>query len=168
MAMQPRATLRNVLFPVWMLVWIPSWLWLLLIPLNYLIDYFVLYCSLPGDPARKPFCRRHAWKVCLAGFAGDFAGSLFLLAVLVAGGHAGSGPLGSAAQGISFNPFAGWLSFSLVLAAVILSALCIYRLDLRILCRAGLSPEQCRTSALRIALATAPYLFFFPSEILYP
>ena len=40
-------TLYNILFPIWMLVWIPSPLWLLLIPLNFIIDYLVLYKSLP-------------------------------------------------------------------------------------------------------------------------
>lgn len=46
-------TLYNILFPIWMLVWIPSPLWLLLIPLNFIIDYLVLYKSLPADVQRS-------------------------------------------------------------------------------------------------------------------
>jgi hypothetical protein len=49
-------TLYNVLFPVWLLVWIPSFLWILLIPLNFAIDYLVLYKSLPASTERKAFC----------------------------------------------------------------------------------------------------------------
>lgn len=41
-------TLYNILFPIWILVWIPSPLWLLLVPLNFAIDYLVLYKSLPA------------------------------------------------------------------------------------------------------------------------
>ena len=75
-------TLYNILFPIWMLVWIPSPLWLLLIPLNFIIDYLVLYKSLPADVQRsknfpgsvprKAFCNTYAWKICAAGFAADF------------------------------------------------------------------------------------------------
>ena len=39
----------NVLFPLWLLVWIPSPLWLILIPANYIIDRLVLKLSLPKD-----------------------------------------------------------------------------------------------------------------------
>ena len=34
--------LHNVIFPIWLLVWIPSWLWLFLIPANLLVDGLVL------------------------------------------------------------------------------------------------------------------------------
>ncbi len=40
--------LYNILLPLWFIIFIPSWLWLLLIPANYLIDRIVLKWSL-GD-----------------------------------------------------------------------------------------------------------------------
>ena len=49
MRQKQSVTLYNILFPIWLLVWIPSPLWLLLVPLNFVIDYFVLYKSLSDD-----------------------------------------------------------------------------------------------------------------------
>ena len=53
----------NILLPIWLLIWFPSWLWLLLIPANYLIDRIVLHWSLKGLDDRNAFCRRATWKI---------------------------------------------------------------------------------------------------------
>ena len=122
-------TLYNVLFPVWLLVWIPSFLWLLLIPLNFAIDYLVLYKSLPASTERKAFCNKHTWKICAAGFAADFAGSLFLFALFVVTDACGVSFAQAVNQGLAFNPFANGLAFVLVVIAILLSAYLIYRFD---------------------------------------
>jgi hypothetical protein len=59
------------------------------------------------------------------------------------------------------------LAFVLVVIAILLSAYLIYRFDLYLLKRAGLPEGQSKTSALWLAVVTAPYLFLLPSEILY-
>ena len=160
-------TLYNVLFPVWLLVWIPSFLWLLLIPLNYAIDYLVLYKSLPAGADRKAFCNKHTWKICAAGFAADFAGSLFLFALFMMTGNWGVSFAQAVNQGLAFNPFGNWAALVLAVIAILLSAYLIYRFDFYLLKRAGLPEGQSKTSALRLAVVTAPYLFLLPSEILY-
>ncbi len=43
-----REVFYNILLPVWLLLFWPTYLWLLLIPANYLIDRFVLKWSLGG------------------------------------------------------------------------------------------------------------------------
>ena len=70
--------LYNVLFPIWMLLFIPSPLWLLIIPGNYIIDRLVLYLSMKDYPERKTFCKQNTWKICLAGFGADFVGAALL------------------------------------------------------------------------------------------
>ena len=160
-------TLYNILFPVWLLVWIPSPLWLLLIPLNFVIDYVVLYKSLPDSVSRKAFCNTYAWKICAAGFAADFIGSLFLLAAFMITSSHKLDSLRAINHGLGLNPFENAVSFLIVVVAILLAAYCIYRFDLHILKRAGLPEEQGRKSALWLAVATAPYLFLLPSEILY-
>ena len=167
MRYKKNVTLYNLLFPIWILVWLPSPLWLLLIPLNFIIDYFVLYKSLPANAERKTFCNRHAWKICAAGFAADFVGSLFLFALFRLTGEYKSGYLRTVSQALAFNPFANAGAFLIAAAAILLAAYCIYRFDLHILKRAGLPEGQGKTSALWLAAVTAPYLFLFPSEILY-
>lgn len=151
----------NVLFPLWLLIWIPSYLWLFLIPANYIVDRFVLYFSLRLEE-RNAFCKKHTWKVCLMGFLADFMGSFFLFGVLLL-----SGENYELANGISFDPFKDILSFLIVVFAIIFSAFIIYLGDKKILEKAGLNKEDAKRSALFMAILTAPYLFLFPSKFLY-
>ncbi len=197
MRQKQSVTLYNILFPIWLLVWIPSPLWLLLVPLNFVIDYVVLYKSLPdgvkreknvsdggqGNKSlpddversknfpdtvpRKAFCNTYAWKICAAGFAADFIGSLFLFAAFMITSSHKLDSLRPVSHGLGLNPFESFAAFLIVVCSILLAAYCIYRFDLYILKRAGLSEEQGRKSALWLAVATAPYLFLLPSEILY-
>lgn len=171
MARGSKVTLHNILLPLWLLVFWPSWLWLILIPANYLIDRVVLRWSLGDMPEKGLFCRRHTWKICIAGFVADGIGALLLFAVFMFSAVVEETSVGEAFQDIAyavgFNPFSNILAFLIVAAAVLLAARVIYLLDRRILRRAGLEEEQVRKSAFRLAVITAPYLFFFPSAVLY-
>ena len=187
MRQKQSVTLYNILFPIWLLVWIPSPLWLLLVPLNFVIDYFVLYKSLSddvewengilnggqgnnnfsGSVPRKAFCNTYAWKICAAGFAADFIGSLFLFAAFMITSSHKLDSLRPISHGLGLNPFESFAALLIVVCSILLAAYCIYRFDLYILKRAGLSEEQGRKSALWLEVATAPYLFLLPSEILY-
>ena len=153
--------LYNVMFPVWMLIWWPSWLWLALIPLNYGIDALVLRLSLPADRDAKAFGRKHAWKICLAGFASDFLGSALLFAVYA---FLPGDPL---SYNLAYAPFGSAAALAVTLVALLLSAGAIFLLDSRILRRAGLEPDEARRAARNLAVFTAPYLFLFPSGLLY-
>ena len=153
-----------------MIVFFPSWLWLILIPANYLIDRIVLKWSLGDMPDKGMFCKTHNWKVCLAGFLADFAGALVLFAVnqlLFQVSGENDSFMDRAANGIMFNPFSNVLSLIIVVASIALAALCIYIFDRRILAKAGLEADQAKRSALRLALITAPYLYLIPSEWIY-
>lgn len=162
-----RPAFYNVMFPLWMLIWFPSWLWLLLIPANYLIDRLVLWWSLGSAEDRQRFCRQHTWKTCLAGFASDFAGSLLLLGAYLLLSSYDGGWAQDIVWGLGFNPFSSVVGLLVTVAAIALSGMCIYALDLRIIRKTGLSEEQSRHSALMLAVLTAPYLFLVPSQLLY-
>ena len=124
-------TLYNILFPIWMLVWIPSPLWLLLIPLNFIIDYLVLYKSLPADAERskhfpgsvprKAFCNTYAWKICAAGFAADFIVSLFLFAAFMITSSHKPDSLQAISHGLGLNPFENAAAFLIVVVAILLA-----------------------------------------------
>lgn len=158
----------NILLPIWLLVLVPTWLWLLLIPANYLIDRLVLGWGLPATVDHHSFCRQHTWKVCLLGFVADFIGAAAL--VLIAYAWLGLSPqdwLQEVGYHLAFNPFAHPLSLALCLFAVALAAVCIYGFDRHLLRKAGLDLQQAHDCALRLAVVTAPYLFLLPSELLY-
>ena len=160
----------NLLLPIWLLIFFPSWLWLLLIPANYLIDRLVLGWSLGDMPEKSLFCRNNNWKICLAGFASDFAGAILLFALnqLMFGMNDDVNSfISKAADGLMFNPFSNVLSLIIVIAAIALSAVCIYKLDKRILIKAGLDIDQAKKSSIRLAVITAPYVYLIPSEWFY-
>ena len=160
----------NLLLPIWLLIFFPSWLWLLLIPPNYLIDRIVLMWSLGDMPEKGLFCRNHNWKICLAGFASDYAGAILLFALnqLMFGMNDDVNSfISKAADGLMFNPFSNVLSFIIVIAAIAISAVCIYKLDKSILIKAGLDIDQAKKSAIRLAIITAPYVYLIPSEWFY-
>ena len=153
--------LYNILLPVWMLVWWPSWLWLFLIPGNYLIDRLVFRWSLRGREDADALGRRHTWKLCLAGFFSDFTGAALLFAVVAADVK------DELTEAIAYNPFSHGGAFFIALLAVGIAGLLIFLLDRFILKKVGLDPAQAKRSALFMALVTAPYLFLFPSGLLY-
>lgn len=157
--------LYNVIFPIWLLIWMPSWLWLILIPLNYLVDVFVLRWGLKARPDRSALCRSLGWKVCLAGFLSDFIASALLLALLLINSR---DPLLLEIQnGIGIDPFRNVPAMLVTAAAIALAAVLIYLFDSKILKRSGIEPETVRGAALRLAIVTAPYLFFIPSKWFY-
>lgn len=162
--------LYNVIFPIWLLVFFPSYLWLILIPAYYLIDRIVLRWSLGDMSDKNLFCRKNTWKICLAGFLGDFVGSiaLFFASQLLSGlGGKRFSFLQMAGEGIMFDPFTNILAVLVVIAAIALSAVCIYKLDKSILGKTELDPEQIARAALRLVLFTAPYLYHVPSRWFY-
>ena len=153
-----------------MLVFFPSYLWLILIPANYLIDRIVLSWSLGDIPSKSLFCRKHNWKICLAGFLGDFVGAItlyFISIILVGWGRDGTSFLEKAGDAIMFEPFANILAVLIVIAAIALSGFCIYELDIWVLGKTELDPEQIKRAAIRLALFTAPYLYLIPGRWFY-
>jgi hypothetical protein len=160
----------NLLLPIWLLIFFPSWLWLLLIPANYLIDRIVLMWSLGDMPEKGLFCRNHNWKICLAGFASDYAGAILLFAfnqLMFGMNDDVNSFISKAADGLMLNPFSNVLSLVIVIAAIVLSAVCIYKLDKSILTKAGLDIDQAKKSAIKLAIITAPYVYLIPSEWFY-
>ena len=75
--------------------------------------------------------------------------------------------ISKAADVLMINPFSNALSLIIVIAAIALSAVCIYKLDKRILIKAGLDIDQAKKSAIRLAVITAPYVYLIPSEWFY-
>ena len=153
--------LYNLMFPVWMLIWWPSPLWLVLIPLNYALDALVLHVSLPAATDRRAFRRRHTWKICLAGFLSDFLGSALLFAVYALS------PARQLTNDIAYDPFGSAAALAVTLASILLAAAAIFLLDRWVLCRSGLDADAARRAARNLAVFTAPYLFLFPSGLLY-
>ena len=168
--MRKEVRLYNILFPLWLLIWIPSWLWLFLIPGNYAVDTLVTSLAMKheGVPEYKKKAFQHSWKICIAGFLSDFVGAGLLLAICMADDGARPAFFRELVRGITWSPFSFFPSFLVIVLAVLISASCIYFLDRWILSMdSTLTKEQAKRTAFWLAVFTAPYLFLFPSALLY-
>ena len=159
--------LYNILFPIWLLIFLPSYLWFLLIPANYLIDALVLWLSLRKTaPLSYNDALKKTWKIYLAGFAADLAGALFLL--LISSLDLNDWWWKNMQYSVMWNPFSSVLGFIVTLVGIIISATLIYFIDKRILSKMDIVPQdQISRVAMNFAVFTAPYLFLFPSNLLY-
>ncbi len=162
--------LYNLIFPLWLIIWWPSLLWLLIIPLNYGLDFLVTYLCTKDVPEHGKFCRKYVWKICLAGFLADLAGVALMLIITLGGSAAGADRiawLDDITGAVMMNPFTHPVSLIIVLLIIALCAFLIFVLDRKILMKTGLTAEKARYIALRLAIFTAPYVFLFPSSLLY-
>lgn len=159
--------LYNVFFPLWFLVWIPSYLWLILIPLNYALDTAVTWFTLKDLEDRKSFCIRNTWKICIVGFACDFVGSLIMLGISELAFTIDEGPFSDAISASMTNPWSNPIAFAIAVVLIVLVAFMLYFFDKKVLIKAGLTVERAVRSAKWIAIITAPYMFLFPSDLLY-
>ena len=159
--------LYNILFPVWLLVFLPTYLWFLLIPANYLIDALVLWLSIRKISSLSyKSALKKTWRICLVGFAADLAGALFLL--LISYLDLNYWWWKNLQYSVMWNPFSSILGLIVTLLGIALSAILIYYLDKRILSKMDVVPqEQISRVAMNLAVFTAPYLFLFPSNLLY-
>lgn len=169
--MKTNKTIRlyNIILPIWLLVWFPSWLWLGLIPANYLIDSLVTCLSMKrlGIEDCRQKTLKHSWKVCLIGFFSDFVGAAFLLGVLYLTDIILPNEIGeSISYGLSWKP--NLYSVIVILISIAISGVLIYVLNRWMLKKdPELNKEQIRRIALNLAVFTAPYLFLIPSSLIY-
>lgn len=164
-------TLYNVMFPVWML-WLFPLTWLVALPVNFAVDWLVIVLTLRAMQVAdaRSVAKSVILRVWLMGFVADFVGTALLFAANMAefGGPFGAWWYEHIASAISFNPFSNVFAALYVTLCTAISALCIYWFN-RKLClrRAALDDVQKRRLALSLAIFTAPYLFYFPSEWIY-
>ncbi len=173
--------LYNVIFPIWLILFLPSWLWLIIIPANLAVDCLVTWLTARrlGVPDRKAVLGHTWWRFWLLGFLADFIGGLWMLLGLWGPHFIWLGLLGhdllkesspawldvweNTVGHISHNAFAHPAAFLWTLAGVAVAGACIYLFDKRAMKHcSGLDDRQKRIIALAMAVVTAPWLFFIP------
>ncbi len=150
--------LYNVLFPFWFLYLLPSQLWLLLLPANFLVDSLVIWFS-AQEQGLEDF--RKLWKqsilpVWIIGFLSDFIGAVITFVLyLILNGVPGMIHLGT---------FPG--STLISIPGVIVAGVLIYVLNkVFSFYKAGLDRKQLHTICLHLALWTAPYTMLIPAYL---
>lgn len=159
--------LCNVLFPIWILIFFPQVL-AIVIPGNLIVDAAVLLIALAAmhHRAKGAVLRRCWWKVWLLGFAADLIGAAWMVLGWFVTSWVPS--LDSSLGKILYNPFGHPAAFLWTAAGVAIAGGVIFLLDRRVFRSVPeLTSRQSTRLALTFAIATAPWLFFLPLYSLY-
>lgn len=172
--MKQDTKLYNVLFPIWLL-WLWPSTWLVVLPLNFIIDGLVIWLTMRvlKLTGRKEVLKKALWKTWLFGFLADFIGTALMFSVNWIDFALQDSPVWQwwyehLTNGVSFNPFDNPFAFLFVLLCVVVSGLFIYLFNQKFALRKAVPDLHTRRKlSLSLAIFTAPYLFFFPSMLLY-
>ena len=76
-------TFANVIFPTWMLGLIPSVIWLIMIPANFIVDSLVIigWTTVKKISDWKSVWSKSIWRLWIFGFIADFAAAGLLFAL---------------------------------------------------------------------------------------
>lgn len=154
--------LYNVLFPIWILIFFPQVL-AIVIPGNLIVDAAVLLIALAvlGCREKGAVIRKCWWKVWLLGFAADLIGAAWMVLGWFVTSWVPS--LDSSLGKILYNPFGHPAAFLWTAAGVAIAGWFIFLLDRRVFRSVPeLTSRQSTRLALTFAIATAPWLFFLP------
>ena len=162
--MKKQLRLYNVIFPIWMLIFIPV-IWLVVLPANFIIDSLVVLVSLKimGETEIFSVYKSIILKVWLLGFLADILGSALLFFSQLGYSHTWyeyiQGP-------VAYNPLDNIFSLLYVLIVVVIAGAAIYFLNLRFsFKKTQLGHKKRRAVSLALAIITAPYLFLVPMQV---
>lgn len=142
--------LYNVLFPFWMILMIP-WLWLIVLPGNFIIDSIVLTVSMAilKVADKKQWYKRYIFKIFGFGMIADIIGSAYMLLMMMV---FEVGTMGD--------------ELYLTLPALAISAILIFLFNYFFTFKKTDKSLRLKFSVI-FATVTAPYTFLVPSSWIY-
>ncbi len=147
--------LYNVMFPIWFFFLYPTFLWLLILPVNFGVDSLVLFLGAKKlqPENRLQLWKKTIWKIWGFGFISDFIGAAISLCVMLL--------TDMCFPQLNTVLFPG--SVLLALPGVAVAGLLIYYFN-RYICfrKSELTEEQIHKLCLWLAVFTAPYTMLIP------
>ena len=157
--------LYNMVMPLWMIAAFMPQLWLILLPLNWLIDFLVLWLTMKAMRFEHPakLAGRHVWLTWIFGFAADLLGGILMIAPDW-GSNIKKESVFYGITRVLSNPFYDIWAFLWTTLGVVVTAVLIFIYNRYIVLRkADMTDVQKRKIALSLAIFTAPYLFYLPA-----
>jgi hypothetical protein len=157
--------LYNMVMPLWMIAAFMPQLWLILLPLNWLIDFLVLWLTMKAMRFEHPakLAGRHVWLTWIFGFAADLLGGILMIAPDW-GSNIKKESVFYGITRVLYNPFYDVWAFLWTTLGVVVTAVLIFIYNRYIVLRkADMTDVQKRKIALSLAIFTAPYLFYLPA-----
>lgn len=161
--MKKEIRLYNVLLPIWILIFWPSWLWLILIPGNLAVDCLVTFLALCAlkHGSKRAVLGKTWWRFWLLGFLADAVGAAWMMLGWFLIGLPALDGLVTYVE--LLRPWTDPVAFLWTLAGVAVAGVCIYFFDKRAMKTVdALDKRQKHAVALTMAIVTAPWLFFLP------
>lgn len=167
--MNKTVKLYNLVFPVWLL-WIVPLTWIVVLPVNFLIDLLVVVVTMKYLKISniKQNAKAVIVRVWLMGFAADFIGSfvMYMVTELDFGPH--NQWWDKIQYAVMYYPFQSGMAIFIVAICIVLTAFCIYLFNYKwALEKAEFQDAERKKVALSLAVFTAPYLFYLPTEWFY-
>lgn len=166
--------LYNIIFPIWLL-WLLPVTWIVVLPANFLIDLLVIVLTMKFMKVQniKQNAKAVILRVWIFGFIADFIGTaaMFMANVISFGDY--ETPLGkwwynNIIYAVSFNPFDNIYALLWVTLCVIIAAFFIYLFNYKwCLKKSSLENDQKKKLSISLAVCTAPYLFYLPTNLFY-
>ena len=160
--MKKDTKLYNMLFPIWLLVFIP-WLVFPAAVLNFGIDTLVLLLALRhlGVTPKKTVWKKSIIRVVIFGFLGDIVGALAMISI----GLALEEMDYDIYNKLMYNPWSNIASLCIAIGCMAFASFVIYKLDKRFaFTKTALTDIQKKKTALAMAVFTTPILFIVPTE----
>lgn len=141
--------LYNILFPIWMLMLIPT-AWVAVLPINFIVDSLVLIIAAKKiGILEKGMYKKHILKVWIFGFVADLIGAAALL-----------GAMYLFEDGLQGD------ELIITLPAMLVAAVMIFVLNYRF-SFSDIDKRSRLKMALSFAIITAPYTFLIPISWIY-
>lgn len=142
--------LYNVMFPFWMIMALPSLLWMIIIPGNFAIDSLVLFVAMIAFKIenKKDAYKKYIWKIFGFGMLSDIIGSAFLFLSMICE----IGIMGD--------------EWYLTIPALVIASFFIFLFNYKFTFK-DIEKKLRFKFALTFAIITAPYTFLVPSSWLY-
>lgn len=159
----------NIIFPIFMLWLFPS-TWLFIIIANFIIDLTVVYftCRYLHIEKILPLLKKSFIITYLGGFAVDFIGNLILIFLPDVVQLFNDNLANNLSYAIFWNPYSNLVGFMVIVLVVILCSFLIWTLNYYITFKTSDISLSARFKlSLSLAIFTAPYLFLFPTFLIY-
>ena len=157
--------LYNIIFPVWALYMVP-FLWVIILPANFIFDSIVILVAFVflKIENRKAIYKRLIFKVWGLGFAADLLGGICMMIMLGFTDDFTNGKY----RDLHYDPATYPVGFIVITVSVVISGILIYMFNYYgHFKELDIEQGQKRKLALALAITTAPYLMFLPTEMLY-
>ena len=180
--MKKNTKLYNMIIPIWM-AFIYPWMWIIMLPLNYIIDSLVFYITMKvlKLKQKKLIYKISILKIWIFGFISDFIGAVILFIPLIINNAFNLDvryktglfyAIMDKLMEVTLNPFDNIYAFILTTIAVLVSALFIYWFNCNFTLKKAVENNyindiEKRKIALSIAIFTAPYLFYLPTILFF-